>query len=60
VSLEDEIYRAEVAHNAALVNVKKALPGRPGFGIEAVYGQTYQRLVNLGARPQIRRKYRGR
>jgi hypothetical protein len=27
-------------------------------GAEATYGQVYQRLVRLGARPQIRMKYR--
>jgi hypothetical protein len=26
--------------------------------VEAVYGAAYQRLVKLGARPQIRAKYR--
>ena len=28
-------------------------------GAEANYGQVYQRLVRLNARPQIRLKYRG-
>lgn len=28
-------------------------------GMEARYGQAYQRLVRLGARPQLRMKYRG-
>jgi len=26
---------------------------------ELTYGQAYQRLVQMGLRPQIRRKYRG-
>jgi len=55
----DEIMKAEAVHSAALAEVKKALPGKPGFGIEAKYGQSYQHLVRLGERPQIRRKYRG-
>ena len=60
MATSDEILKAEAEHQTALTNVKKCIPGRAGFGIEAVYGQTYQRLVLLGARPQIRRKYRGR
>jgi hypothetical protein len=56
---EDEIRKAEQAFASALTEVKKALPGKPGFGIEANFGQAYQRLVRLGVRPQIRRKYRG-
>jgi hypothetical protein len=56
---EDEIRKAENEFDNALREVKKALPGKPGFGIEARYGQAYQRLVRLGARPQIRLKHRG-
>lgn len=56
---EDEIRKAVNEFENSLRDVKKALGGKPGFGIEARYGQAYQRLVRLGARPQIRRKYRG-
>lgn len=56
---EDEIRKAEQGYASALGDVKKALGGKPGFGIEAKYGQAYQWLVRLGARPQIRAKYRG-
>jgi hypothetical protein len=57
---EDEIRRAEEAHERALTEIRKATPGRPGFGNESVYGQTYQYLVRLGVRPQIKLKYRVR
>lgn len=56
---DEEIMKAEQEHTVALADVKKALPGKPGFGIEAKYGQAYQHLVRLGVRPQIRMKYRG-
>lgn len=35
-----------------------ALPGAAGIRAEIRYGQVYQQLVRLGARPQLRRKYR--
>lgn len=52
-----EIERAERDLDRAL----DALGRDPkhGPGNENMYGQAYQRLVLLGARPQIRRKYRG-
>ena len=56
---EDEIRRAEGDYSAALAVIHKAIPGKPGFGNEAKYGQAYQRLVLLGQRPQIKLKYRG-
>ncbi len=59
VDQETELWRAEQAFDRALSQVKQAIPGKPGFGIEAVFGQTYQHLVRLGARPQIKKKYRG-
>lgn len=55
---EDEVRNAEAEYARTLGEVKKALPGKPGFGIEARYGQAYQRLVRLGLRPQVRLKYR--
>jgi len=58
-SNEDEIRIAEAEFSTATTDMRKALPGKPGFGTESRYGQAYQRLVRAGARPQIRRKYRG-
>lgn len=55
----EEIMRAEQEYAAALSVIKKCSPGKPGFGNEAKYGQAYQRLVLLHARPQLRMKYRG-
>jgi hypothetical protein len=45
--------RATQEFASATRQVHQAIPGRPGFGIEAKYGQTYQWLVRLGAAPQI-------
>lgn len=56
---EDEIRSAENEYAHALAEVKKAIPGKPGFGTEARYGQAYQRLVRAGVKPQVRLKYRG-
>lgn len=56
---EDEIVKAETEFIGATNDMRKALPGKPGFGTEARYGQAYQRLVRAGARLQIRLKYRG-
>lgn len=56
--LEDEIRRAVQEHDAAWQTIRKATPGKAGFGHEAVYGQTYQYLVRLGVKPQIKKKYR--
>jgi hypothetical protein len=58
MDIETEIRHAQQAHDNALAAVKKALPGKQGFGIEAVYGQTYQYLVRLGVKPQLKKKYR--
>lgn len=55
---EDDIKIAESEFNLATANLQKCLVGSQAFGAEAKYGQTYQRLVQLGARPQIRYKYR--
>jgi len=32
--------------------------GRSAQGIENKYGQTYQEMVRMGYRPQLRKKYR--
>lgn len=58
MEVSEEIRKAREAHDSAWANVRKATPGKAGFGIEAVYGQTYQLLVRLGDKPQLRRKYR--
>ncbi len=56
--MEEEIRKAHEAFDSAQQQVAKALPGKQGFSIEAVYGQTYQYLVRLGEKPQIKKKYR--
>lgn len=43
-----------------LRKLAEAKPGKMTGGLEKQYGQAYQRLVRLGAAPQIRHKYRGR
>lgn len=58
MDIETEIRRGIAEYDNALAAVKKALPGKQGFGIEAVYGQTYQYLVRLGVKPQLKKKYR--
>jgi hypothetical protein len=55
---EDEIRRGITAHEAALRRLRDGKPGKQTSGYEAVYGQTYQYLVRLGAKPQIKHKYR--
>jgi hypothetical protein len=55
---EDIIRRALQDYEAALAVIKKAIPGRPGFGNESRFGEAYQKLVQLGVKPQIRKKYR--
>lgn len=59
MTYEDEVMLAESEYAGALSNVRKALSGKPGFSTESRYGETYQRLVRLGKKPQIRKKYRG-
>jgi len=55
---ETEIRRAEHAYEMVLMEIRKAKPGA-GSGLEAKYGQAYQQLVQLGVRPQLKKKYRG-
>lgn len=54
---EDEIRRAQTDLDAArkLLGGKR---GKNGPGDEACYAQAYQRLVRLGAQPQLKGKYR--
>ena len=56
---QDEIRRAEQEMHTLLVKIRDAKAGKMTSGLEAQYGQAYQRLVRLGARPQLRYKYRG-
>jgi hypothetical protein len=55
---EAEVRRAVAAHERALARLKEVVPGKATAGVEAHYGQTYQHLVRLGERPQLRLKYR--
>lgn len=55
---EDEIKAAQSAHKDAALKLARCPGGKSGFGAEADYGATYQRLVRAGAAPQIRGKYR--
>lgn len=59
MNTEAEIYAAERDYERALDAIRKSKPG-DGSGLEGKLGQAYQRLVRLGARPQLRLKYRGR
>ena len=56
---EDGIRQATQELSAAILKIRDAKAGKMNFGFEATYGQIYQRLVRLGARPQVKRKYRG-
>jgi len=59
VDNEDEIRRTVEELDKSLNKIRSTTAGKQTFGMEAQYGQAYQRLVRLGARPQLRRKYRG-
>ena len=56
---DDEIRRTVAEYNSALDAIRRAKPGKATGGLEAIAGQAYQHLVQLGARPQIKLKYRG-
>ena len=58
----DQIRRAEMDLNTQFTKLGRMGSSDPlGMrnGVEAKYSQAYQRLVRLGARPQLRKKYRG-
>jgi hypothetical protein len=59
VNIEDEIRAAERDYERALAEIRKAKPGGAGSA-ESQLGSSYQRLVRLGAKPQLKLKYRGR
>jgi hypothetical protein len=55
--MNDEVERAQWDLDKALSDLtRQGVKG--GAGVENRYGQAYQRLVLLGAAPQIRLKYR--
>jgi hypothetical protein len=56
---EDEVRSTELEMDRALAKLRESKPGKHTFGLEAQYGQAYQRLVRLGARHQLRLKHRG-
>lgn len=56
---EDDIRRAQQDMDAWLKRIKEAKAGKQNTGLEASYGEAYQRLVRLGKRPQLKAKYRG-
>lgn len=56
---EDEIRDATQDLTAWLKRIKEAKAGKQNAGLEAAYGQAYQRLVRLADKPQLRLKYRG-
>jgi hypothetical protein len=57
--MNDDVNRAVQDMEAALVKLRNAKAGKMTAGLEAVYGNAYQKLVRLGVRPQIKGKYRG-
>lgn len=56
---QDEVRRIMQELDATLKKLRDAKAGKMTAGMESVYGQAYQRLVRLGAKPQLRLKYRG-
>jgi hypothetical protein len=53
----DEVEKAQWDLDKAYGKLTRSKPSA-GAGTEASYGQAYQRLVLLGVKPQIRKKYR--
>lgn len=60
MGLFEEIRAAERDYDRALADVRKGKSGTGNQGLEGQLGEAYQRLVRLGARRQLRLKYRGR
>jgi hypothetical protein len=60
VDIEAEIRSAERDYEKALADIRKGKAGSGNAGLEGKLGQAHQRLVRLGARPQLKLKYRGR
>lgn len=57
--MNDEIYAATAELESCLVKIKNTKAGKATRGVEANYGEAYQKLVRLGVRPQLKGKYRG-
>lgn len=55
--MTDAIRKALDDFDAAAKKLGK-VNGKAGAGSEAAYAQAYQRLVQLGVKPQLRGKYR--
>jgi hypothetical protein len=55
----DEIRQARQEGDSILKRIREAKAGKMNSGLEAQYGQAYQRRVRLGDAPQLRGKYRG-
>jgi hypothetical protein len=56
--MSEEVDRLLSSLNSASSAIKKSMGGKPGESAEKVYGQAYQALVKVGARPQLRKRYR--
>lgn len=56
--LETEIRRGTAEYERTLAGLRVNKPGKHTAGLEASYSQAYQFLVRLGAKPQIKKKYR--
>lgn len=56
---EDEVRRTVAEYDSALEAIRRSKPGKATGGLESRLGQAYQHLVRLGARSQLRLKYRG-
>jgi hypothetical protein len=57
--MNEEISVALSDLDNALAKIRNTKSGKATAGVEAIYGMAYQRLVRLGARPQLKGKYRG-
>ena len=56
--MSNDVERLQSNLNSAIATVRKQVSGKGGDGAENMYGQAYQAMVKVGAKPQIRRKYR--
>jgi hypothetical protein len=56
---EDDVRRAVTAYEEAFKKLRNMKPGKATAGAEHVYGESYQYLVRLGVRSQLKLKYRG-
>lgn len=59
MDVQAEIHAAERDYEKALSEIRRGKAGGAGSA-ESQLGQAYQRLVRVGARPQLKLKYRGR